>query len=473
MNLLKNPTLVFTLALTVLASSCASYKDADETVQQAELPTVSATLATDEQFTAQAPVAEWWQQLQDAELNQLIDRALVENRDIRAAQASLQASRALLRNSKQQLLPSVEVGVSGVRQNQVGNPLMGNNEVISETYQGGYDVNWEADLFGRLGSEAKVAAAQAQISEADLQAAQVSIAAEVASAYIALRGAQYQLQVAQNNTGNQQETFDLTQRLAEIGRGDQFDIARAQAQLALTQASIPSLQADVTVAINRLSVLSNQPVEELRAALAQPRALPSLPTAVAIGSPAELLQRRPDVRRADYALRGAVAGYNVRVADLYPRITFSGSLGYLSSDWGSLGEQSGNFFAFAPSITWAGLNVGRVRSQIDAADARIDARVAEFEQSVALALEETDNALQRFSREEERRLQLLAANQASTQAADFARQRFEIGTNDFLSVLDAQRSQLDVSAQLAQSETQLLLNLVEVYKALGGGWAQQ
>jgi outer membrane protein, multidrug efflux system len=261
-------------------------------------------------------------------------------------------------------------------------------------------------------------------------------------------------------------------RLADIGRGDQFDVTRALAQLEQTRSAIPALQADINVAFNRLAVLSNQPAAELKSELAQSQPLPSVPVTVAIGSPQELLQRRPDIRRAEHALQGAIAGYNVRVADLYPRITFSGGLGYLSSDWGSLGEQSGNFFAFTPSIRWAGLNTGRVLSQIDAADARIDARVADFERSILLALEETDNALQNFSREEERRVRLLASAQASAQAAEFARQRFEIGSSDFISVLDAERSQLEVSARLAQSETQLLLNLVSVYKALGGGWEQ-
>lgn len=473
MNVSKATLAALGLSLSLLASGCATYKNSDETLQLAQLPQLPETFTDEAQFLPQEPVSDWWQQLRDEPLNLLIGQALEQNHDIRVAYASLQASRALLRNSRQQRIPAVDVVVSGVRQNQVGNPVAGNADLITESYQGGFDLTWEADLFGRIGSEIKTADAQMLVSAADLQAAQVSIAAEVASAYITLRGAQYLLQVAQENVSNQQETHDLTLALEEIGRGDQLDTTRAQAQLELTLAGIPALQTDINVALNRLAVLSNQAPEALKTELAQLRSLPSLPAALAIGSPVQLLQRRPDIRRADYALRGAVARYNVRVADLYPHVTFSGSLGYLSSDWGSLaGEQSGNFFAFAPSIRWAGLNTGRVLAQIDAADAHIDASLAEFEQSVALALEETDNALQNFSHEEERRLHLLAAAQASTQAANLARLRFEIGSSDFISVLDAERSQLSVSAQLAQSETQLLLNLVAIYKALGGGWEQ-
>ena len=259
-------------------------------------------------------------------------------------------------------------------------------------------------------------------------------------------------------------------RDAEVGRGDQLDSARAEAQLKLTRASIPSLKAQINLSINRLAVLSGEAPETLRTQLTVDQPLPSLPTALAVGDPLSLLQRRPDIQAAEQALKGAVAEYNVRVADLYPRISLDGSLGYLSTDWSRLGEEPTETFVFAPSIRWAAFDLGRVHAHINAADARAQARLAEFEQSVQRALEETDNALQNFSREEERRATLQQAARASTQAARFARQKFEIGSGDFFSVLDAERSQLDINAQLAQSETQLLLNLIAIYKALGGGW---
>ncbi|MCE3252821.1 MAG: efflux transporter outer rane subunit, partial [Cellvibrio sp.] len=190
----------------------------------------------------------------------------------------------------------------------------------------------------------------------------------------------------------------------------------------------------------------------------------------AVGNPTDLLKRRPDVRRAEQALAGSVAEYNIRVADLYPSVTFTGAIGYVSTDWTRLGNTGTDTFSFSPRIQWAAFNLGRVDAQIDAADERTQARIAEFEQQVLVALEETDNALQNFSREEERRKGLQRALATSNQAAFFARQRFEVGSSDFLSVLDAQRAQLVVSAQLAQSDMQVLLNLVAVYKSLGGGW---
>jgi multidrug efflux system outer membrane protein len=458
------------LALTLLASACTSYKSLDKVAQQAQLPVMTANFSLEGRLQEAEPEATWWQQLDDASLKQLVELALIHNRDIHVAQASLAESRALLRNSRFDWFPTVEADVSANRQKTGADLLPPGTEAISETYQAGFDAYWELDLFGRVRQQVKLSKAQLAARAANLRAVQVSIAAEVASSYIALRGGEYLLQVAERSALNQEQSFQLTQKFAEVGRGDQLDISRAQAQLELTRARIPTYQAQIRTARNRLAVLTHQSPEQVAAMLTENSALPSLPTTLAVGDPLGLLQRRPDIQYAELALQGAVAEYNVRVADLYPRITLNGSLGYLSTDWSRLGETPTETFLFAPSIRWAAFNLGRVHTQIHAADARIQARLAEFEQTVARALEETDNALQNFSREEERRLRLQQAAAASSQAARFARQKFEIGDGDFLSVLDAERSQLEVNAQLAQSETQLLLNLIAIYKALGGGW---
>jgi len=458
------------LALPFMLSACSQYKSVEHAQDLAQLPKTAAEFELEGRFHNQQPIAGWWAQLNDEQLNHLIDTALAHNHTIRIAQASLLESRALLRNSRMDWFPTVETEVGANREKLSDDARMPGNPRISETYHAGFDASWELDLFGRINNQVKLSQAQLDARLADVHSAQITIAAEVASAYIALRGNQYLLAVAEDNVRNQQESYRMVQAFVEVGRSDQFDIARARAQTELTQARIPGLQAEVNIAINRLGVLTHQPAPELKAQLAQPQSLPSLPATVAVGNPVEMLKRRPDIRRAEFVLRGAVAEYNVRVADLYPRVTFNGGLGYLSSDWSRLGEDETERFSFAPSIHWAAFNLGRVHAQIDAADARTQARLAEFELRLLRALEETDNALQNFSREEERRARLQEAAQASTQAARFARQRFEIGTSDFLSVLDAERSQLDISAQLAQSETQLLLNLIAVYKALGGGW---
>ncbi|MDF3013126.1 MAG: outer membrane protein OprN precursor [Cellvibrio sp.] len=461
---------LFGLALLPLViSACSGFKSVEKAHELANVPAAPAAFELSARINEQQPVAAWWSQLQDEQLNQLIADSLQQNHSIRIAQASLAESRALLRNSKLDRYPTVEAGASGTRQKQSAD-IVGVDSRISETYQAGFDASWELDIFGRVRNGVKLSKAQLAAREADLQAAQVSIAAEVASAYISLRGNQYLLDVALRNVLNQQETFQLTQRFEEVGRGDQLDVARAESQLELTRSTIPGLHAQVNVALNRIGVLTGKPTAELKIALTQVKSLPEIPASFAVGNPADLLKRRPDVRRAEQALAGSVAEYNIRVADLYPSVTFTGAIGYESTDWTRLGNTGTDTFSFSPRIQWAAFNLGRVDAQIDAADERTQARIAEFEQQVLVALEETDNALQNFSREEERRKGLQRALATSNQAAFFARQRFEVGSSDFLSVLDAQRAQLVVSAQLAQSDMQVLLNLVAVYKSLGGGW---
>jgi len=462
---------LFSMALLPLViSACSGFKSVENSRELATVPATPAAFELQQDMNQQEPVAAWWSQLNDEQLNQLITDSLQQNHTVRIAQASLEESRALLRNSKLDRYPTVEAGVSGTRQKQSADIVGDANSRISESYQAGFDASWELDVFGRVRNGVKLSKAQLAAREADLQAAQVSIAAEVASAYISLRGNQYLLDVALRNVLNQQETLQLTQRFEEVGRGDQLDVARAESQLELTRASIPRFHSQVNIALNRIGVLTGKPTGELKTSLTQVKSLPEIPASFAVGNPADLLKRRPDVRRAEQALAGSVAEYNIRVADLYPSVTFVGGLGYLSTDWTRLGNSGTDTFSFSPRIEWAAFNLGRVDAQIDAADARTQARIAEFEQQVLVALEETDNALQNFSREEERRSGLQRALRASNQAADIANKKFEVGSSDFLTVLDAQRSQLVVSAELAQSDMQVLLNLVAVYKSLGGGW---
>jgi len=462
---------LFSLAILPLAiAACSTYKSVDGVRSTIAVPEVPSAFVLPQAATGQEPVAAWWSQFNDEQLNGLINNALTQNHSIRIAQASLNESRALLLNSKLARFPQIEADVSGTRQKQSADVVGSNEERISESYQTGFQATWELDLFGRVNNGVKLSRAQQEARVADLQAAQVSVSAEVVNAYVLLRGNQYLLDVAQQNANNQQETLSLIRRFSDVGRSDQLDIARAESQLELTLAAIPNFEAQINVALNRIGVLTGKPTVELKKQLAVVKSLPSIPATFAVGNPEELLKRRPDIRRAEQALVGAVAEYNIRVADLYPSITFTGGLGYLSTDWTRVGQSNTDTFSFTPHIHWAAFNIGRANSQVNAADARTQARIAEFEQQVLVALEETDNTLQNYAHEEERRTRLQKAAQASYQAADFARRKFEIGSSDFLTVLDAQRSQLNVSAQLAQSDMQLLLNLVAIYKSLGGGW---
>ncbi|UTF59144.1 efflux transporter outer membrane subunit [Gilvimarinus sp. DA14] len=462
--------LVGVALLPLAIAACSAFKSPEQVRANAQLPEPEVSFSLPEQATNAKPVAQWWMQFNDAELDRLVSAALEHNHSVRIAAASLNESRAYLRETKLDRYPTVEAELSARRERQSADRVGTQGSRISETYSTGFDASWELDLFGRVRNGVRASQAQVAMSEADLHAAQVSVAAEVASAYVNLRGYQYLLDVAAQNVAIQQQTFNLTERYFDVGLEDELNVARAKSQLELTRARVPSIEALINTSLNRLGVLTGRQLPALKTQLAEAQALPSLPAAFAVGDPQSLLQRRPDIHRAEQALAQSVAQYNIRVADLYPSISITGGLGYLSSDWSRLGDSPTSTFLFAPQIHWAAFNLGRVNAEIDAADARTQARLAEFEQSVLVALEETDNSLQNYTREEQRRAGLQQAAKASAKAAELAGRKFELGNGDFLTVLDAQRSQLDVSAQLAQSDIQVLLNLIAVYKSLGGGW---
>jgi Outer membrane protein len=222
--------------------------------------------------------------------------------------------------------------------------------------------------------------------------------------------------------------------------------------------------------MHRLGVLTGSHPETLVSELKQAAPLPGLPELVTLGRPQDLLRRRPDIRAAERTLAAATARIGVATADLFPRVTFVGSIALEASSFNGLGDSGSDSYSFGPSIRWAAFDLGRVRARIQAADARVEANLALYERTVLTALEETENALVEFGRSEARRGFLKASAQQSEKAALHARQRFEEGVADFLTVLDAERTLLEAQDRLATSETETATALVAIYKALGGGW---
>lgn len=422
-------------------------------------------------FHATEPIAAWWRQFNEDQLSQLVDQALNHNLDIRVALANLQEARFLLGQTQFERFPTIEAGGDITRQLQSEEaifPPFGNR--VQTTYNTGFDALWELNLFGRVSQRIAASEANLEAREADLDAFYVTIAAEVARTYIELRGAQYRLDVARRNTDNQQQTYNLTRVLFEGGVSDQLDIERANTQLELTKSTMPPLEADVNSAMNRLAVLTGQAPTDLHASLQSVKALPSIPNTVNVGNPLDLLKRRPDVRAAERVFAGAVAEYNVNVTDLYPNVTFKGSLGFSSTSLSNLMTGGAGTYLLGPQINWAAFNIGRVRARIDAADARTHARLASFEKTVLQALEETETAMVKFSREEQSRARLQKAAASSAKAVSYAQDRFEAGIDNLLDVLVAQRTMLEAQDRLANSEIAVALNLISIYKALGGGW---
>jgi multidrug efflux system outer membrane protein len=420
-------------------------------------------------------IAQFWTLFNDPQLNQLVRDALAANKDLARAAGNLRASRAAARLAGFDAFPTITAGAfysraleSSEQLATVPNATRAQRTI--DTYDVGFDATWELDFFGRIRRSTQAARAEAGSAEATVRDAIVIVTAEVARNYCVLRGLQEQLAVAERNAANQQQTLDLTQVRLDAGRGTELDVSRAAAQLATTESTIPPLHTSIATTIHRLSVLTGQHPEALFQQLSTSRALPALPALSAIGGPEDLLRRRPDVRVAERGLAAATARVGVSVADLFPRVTFVGSASYNAGSWDALGSAASQSYALVPGITWAAFDIGRVRARIGIARAEADVALADYQAAVLNALEDTENSLVNYGDAQRRQATLERASTHSAKASRLARQRFEGGLSDFLTVLQAERDALAAEDSLAQARTQTATALIAVYKALGGGW---
>jgi len=387
------------------------------------------------------------------------------------ASARLREARAFRRETEYDRYPTITTGADIVYGRESEEVLPAGSDRDLELYDAGFDALWEIDFFGRVHRLIEARAAEVEAFEADRRDVAVSIIAEVARNYLELRGSQQRLQVAEANAANQEETLRLTNVLLEGGRGNALDVARAEAQLNLTRATIHPLQAQIKRSLHSLATLTAQTPGALDGELAAPAAIPALPEIVSVETPTDLLRRRPDIRAAERRLAAFTAGIGVAVADLFPRVTLLGSAHLAATSGSDLFGEEAVSVSVGPSITWlAAFDLGRVRARIEQAEARAEGAFAQYERTVLAALEEVESALVTFSRERARYVDLAKSERASTEAAELARARYQDGVASFLEVLDAERVQLAAQDQLVASETVSATALAAVYKALGGGW---
>jgi multidrug efflux system outer membrane protein len=419
--------------------------------------------------------AKFWTLFNDPKLDKLVNDALAANKDLQLARANLRASRAARRLAGFDLFPTVTAAgtYTHTRESRNQLPAVISEERTLDSVDVGFDAFWELDFFGRVRRGIQAARAEEQASVASLRDAQVTVTAEVARNYFVLRGIQEQLAVAVRNADNQTQTLRVTQARLEAGRGTELDSARAEAQLKTTLASIPLLESSTATTIYRLSVLTGRLPDALTTELQTAEPLGALPSLNAVGDPATLLRRRPDIRVAERSLAASTARIGVAIGDLFPKVTFTGSIGYDAATFRGIGKSGSDTYTVGPGISWAAFDLGRVEARIKIAHAQADADLAAYESSVLGALEETEGALVTYGRAQSRRDLLTQAATASERAADLARQRFRGGLTDFVNVLEAERDALSVQDSLAQSRTQTATSLVAVYKALGGGWVDE
>src|SRR3569833_1350632 len=462
--------LIATVAATL--SACAVGPNYQRPVTPVDPQFANAALPG---FNGSEVVSRFWTVFNDPKLNRLVEDALKENKDLNRARANLKASRAARRLAGFDLFPTVTAGAgyTKVRESRNQLPAIISEDRTLDDADVGFDAFWELDFFGRVRRGVQAARADEQASAAGIRDAQVTETAEVARNYFVLRGLQEQLAVAVRNADNQEQTWKLTQVRLEAGRGTELDSARAEAQLKSTRASIPLLESSIATTIYRLSVLTGRVPDALTSELQIAEPLSPLPALNSIGDPAALLRRRPDIRVAERTLAASTARIGVAMGDLFPKVTFTGSIGYNAATFGGLGKSGSDTYSIGPAISWAAFDLGRVSARIKIARAQPDAALAAYDASVLGALEETEGSLITYGRAQTRRDLLTEAAGASERAADLARQRFQGGQTNKKNKKEAERDALAVEDSLARGRTQTATALVAVYKALGGGWVDE
>jgi len=410
----------------------------------------------------------WWQQFDDPTLNELVSKSLEGNRDLRVAFARWKAARAIRDDISNDNLPVVTSGVSSqLGKSQV--PGQTERRVNIERYDLGLDMAWEVDLFGRIQRQLESSDAQQDAAAADLYQLRVTMIAELVDAYGQYRGAQLRERIALANLKNQSDSRGVTVSLRDEGLGNELDVVRADARLAAVEATVPQLQAEQVRQKNRIATLLGERPDQLSVSL-KPADLPAIAKALPVGDPAELLRRRPDILAAERRLASATADVGVATADLFPRVSLSGFLGFTAGRGSQIGSSAARAWGLGPSITWAAFDLGSVRARIRGANAEAEGALATYEQQVLLALEESENAFSDYSKRQQRLLSLIKQSESSRSAADLAAIQYKEGTVDYLILLDAQRERLNAEDAQALGEIEQYRGIVAIYKALGGGW---
>ncbi len=410
-------------------------------------------------------LARWWRVFDDPLLVEAVESALVANTGVRSAQAAWQQARAL--RDVARAGTGVTVGASASAQrSQVG------QADATSTFRTGFDASWEADVWGRLAQAAAASQAEVQAAAASLGQVQVSLAAEVASTVIELRGLQTRLAIARSNLAAQQDTLQISEWRLQAGLASSLDVEQARVVTEQTRSQIPVLETSFQQTLNGLAVLTGQaPGAWASRWVSAPVPVPA--QVLTVGIPADTLRQRPDVNAAENKVKAAWARYAQADAARYPRLTFSGNLGLGATGLGQLFDAAAFTRSVLASVTGNLFDGGAAQAQVRAQQAAVEQAVAALEASTLTALLDVENALIALHNNRERLDRLAAAAQAATHAELLARHRYASGVIDFRTLLDTQRTLLSAQSELESARVAHSTDHVRLYKALGGGWTPQ
>lgn len=415
----------------------------------------------------------WWSQFNDPLLDELIAQARAHNPTLAAAQAGVREARAAARATLSGRLPSANAGGGFERARTSETSQFGRIpgfELTNNNFQVGFDAAWELDLWGKERRRIESARAGLEATTFAAEDVALSLYAEVVRSYVILRGTDHRLAILQSNIALQKQTAATITRLVDSGLLDLSAKARTEADLAQTRALEPGLKANREAAAFALGVLVGRDPEALLDQLNTGAARPITPDLMHPGLRADLLRRRPDIRAAERRLAAQTADIGVAAAELLPSVALTTSVGFNSTATNSFLDAASRTWAVAPRITLPIFNRDRLKAMVAIEEAQAEGSLAEYRQSVLNALLEVETALTRYDQALQTRDHLLEADRAVQQAVRLTQRRFDAGEDDVLDLLDVQRQQLSVQDQRADAELQIQLNLVSIYKAMGGGW---
>lgn len=438
----------------------------------------------------EADLATWWRGFKDPVLDTLVRRAIGGNLDLQLAQARIREARADRIAAGSGLWPTLSGSASATRFHGRPSPLAAGNGanaaggatsqagatngavITRNLFQVGLDSSWEIDIFGGTRRSVEAAAATLGAAVEDERATLVSLLGELATDYIDLRSAQSRLKVAEDALQSEEDTLKLTEGRFKAGLGSALDVAQAQAAVATMRSTIPGLQTAARDAIHELSVLIGTPPERLVRELNTAQPVPIMQASAALKLPADLLRRRPDIRAAERRVAAANADIGVAIANEYPAFTLAGNIGINATRVADLGDVTARTWSFGPSITLPIFNAGKLAAEADARRAQWEQAVITYRSTVLAAAQEVEDAITAYENERVHRATLSQSAAAYGDALSLSRDLYSRGLTSFLSVLDAERSLYNAQDQLAQSNAALSIDMVRLFKALGGGWTE-
>jgi len=414
----------------------------------------------------EAALAHWWTFFNDPVLTSLEERALKSNLDLRTALSSIEQARANRLSASGSLLPSVSVTgtASGSRASSRsgGQASHSNNAEI--------DASWEPDFFGRLRKTVAAYDADIQSARENLRNTMVSLTAEVALDYVNLRSYQSQIAVTQSNLAKYRETYEMTLAKRESGLSSDLDVAQALETVQSTEATIPTLEINLQQTKSALAILLAQRPGSLDSELSEVKPIPVIPAEVAVGIPGDLVRRRPDVRSAERQVVAQSFRVGVAKVNLYPAFTLSGTFLFSAQNILNILTPASLASTVAGSISQTILNRRSLRAQVNLQNALLDQYEISYDSTLLGAVKDVENSLLALGQDQIKRKSLASAAQSAGQASEISRELYASGLKDFLTVLESERTLLTVENNLVQTDATVDTDLIQLYKALGGGW---